>query len=441
VEKPGRIDLSRRLYGAALLAGVEEGSAAEEAGLRAGDIIHTVDGERLRDLIDIYLILADEGEHVLEVGERGNRKKVRMESGGKPAGLQVERPVFGEVIRCNNNCPFCFVDQLPRGLRSSLYVKDDDYRLSFLLGNFITLTNLAPEDMERITGEMLSPMYVSLHATEAEARNTLFGNSESSVALEWLDRLLESGIEVHVQLVLMRSVNDGEVLNRTMEDLTSRFSAVSSVGVVPVGISRYARLDGEVGYDSRTSEELLLQLEEWTGKTPWRGPLAADEFYFMCGEAPPPEEHYGGYPQLENGIGLARRFISEFTAASDGHRGEEEPGGKVILTAPMGEWALMAAGVHRTGARISVSRNNLFGERVNVCGLMTGDDVRRTVLSMENATDVLIPSVAIGDGRFLDGVTPEELSRGLPAEIRVVETGGRALLDEMRGAREVGPDV
>ena len=275
------------MYGPAPVASVDVGSPAERAGVRAGDHIFEIDGEPMRDMIDYYVAVADDVPHRFLLERGGNRIEVEVEPGGPGPGIQVAEPVFGRLMLCDNKCTFCFVDQLPAGLRGPVYVKDDDYRLSFLQGNFITLTNLGAGDLERILEDRLSPLYVSLHATDPELRREIFRSRGAKRALTNLAALIEGGIEVHVQLVLMRGVNDAGQLERTLEDLAGPYRGTASIGVVPVGISRGGRVEAPErwGFGRESSLQVIETLERWRGEFGQAGPFAADEFFYMAGIA------------------------------------------------------------------------------------------------------------------------------------------------------------
>jgi putative radical SAM enzyme (TIGR03279 family) len=418
-------------FGPAIIGEVEEGTASWDAGLRPGDSIMKIDGERLRDAIDCYLLICDEGPHDLLVRRGASTLEVVMETGDKENGLCFLEPVFGEVRTCQNSCMFCFVDQLPPGLRPSLYVKDDDYRLSFLMGNFVTLTNLDDEDVERILDERLSPLYVSLHATDPEVRRRLFGGRGADEALRALILLLDGGIDVHVQLVMLRGVNDGRVLDRTLGDLRDSYRGVASIGVVPVGLSdpEAVGLSTDVVYGRESSQELLEQLSRWRDVFGRAGPFAADELFFKAGLAPPDAAYYDDFPQAENGIGLARLFADGAVALEQPRRGADH----LIVTSPAGAWALEASGVDAWGADLLVVENRFFGPQVDVCGLLSGWDVARALRNAGTTKIALIPAVAVESGAFIDGATLDEVRHETGVEVKVVEVDPVLLHAELDG--------
>ena len=421
------------LTGPAVVSAVEPGSPARQAGVRQGDRIIEIDGEYLRDTIDLQLLFMDDVPHHLEIERNGGAVQVTVESIGRPVGIEVEKSVFGKIMTCNNACMFCFIDQLPGGLRETVYVKDDDYRLSFLGGNFITLTNLGDGDIRRIIDERLSPLYVSLHATEPGLRVKLFGNAGANIALDALEAILDGGIDVHLQVVLVRGLNDREMLDETLGDIMSRFPGVSSVGIVPVGITTTGRrkLPLSFGSTRKSAGELLEQLDRWRGDMEARGPFAADEFFYLAGEEVPTDGYYGEYPQVENGIGLTRKLIDEFEAEASRLGKPARKVDTLMVSSPMGKWALSSLRLESHGVHIVVCENTLFGETVNVCGLMTGVDVERALGGAPEASSALLPDVALEDGLFIDGASLASVSKSCGVNIRPIEVDGGSLVSAL----------
>lgn len=435
----GEETVNRELVGPAVVRSVEAGSPAERAGVQPGDRIQRIDGEYLRDMIDFQLLLLDDVAHSLEIERSGATVRVTVEALGRPVGIEMEKAIFGDIMTCNNACMFCFIDQLPGGLRETMYIKDDDYRLSFLGGNFITLTNLENGDIRRIVEDRLSPLYVSLHATEPGLRGRIFGNPGADIALDALEAILDGGTRVHVQIVLIRGINDREKLDVTLDDIMSRFPGVSSVGVVPVGITTTGKttLPMSFGHTRESASGLLEQLDHWRRILGGRGPYAADEFFYLAGEEVPAREYYNGYPQLENGIGLARKLIDEFKEAESRLGGTGKNGGTVVLSSPMGSWALSPLQLDRYGVSTVVCRNTLFGETVNVCGLLPGSDVARALGGARGAKTALLPDVALEDGVFIDGASPAGVSEFCGVDVVPVKVDGVCLA----GALMDGPGV
>lgn len=429
------------------ISSVDERSQAFKSGIRPGDSILKIDGKTPRDAIDCYDFLSSEGKHEVLIEREGSIIKRNLMIGGEPLGIQFETPVFDGVMRCNNRCVFCFVDQLPEGLAPELYVKDDDYRLSFLCGNFITLTNIGRKDIKRIIRKRISPLYVSLHATDPVVRARLFGSRHTDKALEVLKVLLEERIEIHIQIVLLRGLNDGNMLDKTLNDLKERFYRVKSIGVVPVGLSSGGkrRLPEKYAFDEDSSIEVIQRLERQRKTFGHAGPFASDEFFYMCRDDPPQARYYEDFPQRENGIGLARSFIDgwkkEVRSFSTMPKESKRNQKIAIVTSPMGEWVLKSIFRRdKIDVHILVCENSLFGKRVNVCGLIPGRDVIQTVrrgVRDSEISKVLIPSIALSNEKFIDGIHITEVQKECGVQIFQVECSpvslARALREHLRG--------
>ncbi|NLE77796.1 MAG: DUF512 domain-containing protein [Chloroflexi bacterium] len=400
------------------ITAVAEGGLAWRMGLRPGDVLVQVNGQPVRDLIDYRFWVAD--EQVTFGLWRDGRWVVRkgLREYGEDVGLDFAEPVFDGVRLCHNHCPFCFLRGLPQGMRPSLRVQDDDYRLSFLFGNFVTLTNLTEEDWQRIEVQRLSPLYVSVHATDPEARRRCFGLRHPPDILAQLARLARLEVDVHAQVVLTPGLNDGAVLEKTLADLAERFPTVRSVSLVPVGLTRYSPPQLR-SPDRAEAAGLLTQVRRWQEQAldRWgrRWVYAADEWYFLAGRRLPAAASYEGFPQLENGVGLTRHLLDDWARWRRRLRGRACPAraGRFVLLcgtmiAPVlqrvaGELAALS------GAQIEVRSvvNRFFGPSVTVSGLLSGADVAAAVAPGEDAAAVLLPRVMLDQSgeRTLDDWT------------------------------------
>ena len=423
-----------------IIESVMPGSIAEELEIEPGDRLLAVNGNRLRDVID-YNYFTSEDLLVLELekadGELWDLEVEREE--GEPLGLTFPAP---EPARCGNNCVFCFVHQLPKGLRRPLYVKDEDYRLSFLYGNYVTLANIGRKELERIKEQRLSPLYISVHATDPLLREQLLGKSKILPILEVMRELAEARITMHTQIVLCPGLNDGEAFGRTVEDLALMHPWVSSLAVVPVGLTGHRKKLPDLAPVTR--EFAVSFISEWGPKSlqlaerlgePFL--FLADEFYIK-GRLPFPElESYGDLPQLENGVGMIPLFLSEAEQVLE----EAEHLGKGRITVVTGEspYRYLADFLGRlsevTGTSITpvAVKNRLFGGAVTVTGLVSGKDIIAALNGVELGDLVLVPDVMIkeGEGVFLDDVTLEELENELGKPVLVVESTPFGIYDAL----------
>src|SRR5436190_22506365 len=307
----------------ARVVAVAPGSPAASTGIQTGDEVLALNGEAVRDVIR-YQLQADEPVVELEVRRGGLEQLAVVEKpAGAPLGLELDSPVFDHVQTCDNHCPFCFIHQLPKGMRRSLYLKDDDYRLSFLYGNFTTLTRFTEADLERVVTEKLGPLYVSIHATDPEVRTRLLRNRRGATSLRWLDALLDAGVEVHGQIVVCPGVNDGEVLDDTLLGILDRFPELATVGAVPLGVSAHSNEPDMRPHTRAEADAVLDTIDAWQARflvaVGRRMVFAADEYYLMTDRPFPASEGYEGFAQHENGIGMARTFATEIDGALAGH--------------------------------------------------------------------------------------------------------------------------
>jgi putative radical SAM enzyme (TIGR03279 family) len=440
---------------------VAPGSPAERAGLVPGDEVVSIDGKVPRDVLE-WRFLVDEADLELDVRRGGvDRTVVVAKRGGEALGAEVHSSVFDQVRTCDNHCEFCFIYQLPKGMRRSLYLKDDDYRLSFLYGNFTTLTRFTEADFERVVTEGLSPLHVSIHATDPDVRTRMLRNRRGATSLRWLRALLDAGIEVHGQIVVCPGINDGEVLSDTLAGVLDQYASLASLCVVPLGLSDHSNEPAMRAHTRAEAERVVDLVERWQDVflrlLGHRLVFAADEYYLLAERPFPEPETYEGFPMHEDGIGMARAFELEFTgrstegigarpgffqwvdgAPAEGYRAVRvsvrRPGvevattarpGVAILTGAMGARVLapLVDALGRDDVRIVPVENRFFGGNIGVAGLLVGEDLARTLAAEPAGDRYLLPDVCLTQGRFLDGLGPDDL----PRAVEIVPTDGVAL--------------
>ena len=416
-----------------VVASVASRTPAGRAGLRPGDRILAINGHPLRDTIDFHFHGGEERLR-LTVERDGRERSATLRRRGARLGLELEPPRPSEISTCANKCVFCFIHQLPRGMRKSLYVKDDDFRLSFLHGNYITLTDLEEDDLSRIETQRLSPLYVSVHATNPELRHRLLGSPRvTRELLPVMERLAKAGIAMHAQIVLVPDWNDGVHLERTVRDLARLHPGVTTTAVVPVGLTRHReRLPALRAVTAEEAGTLVADIERWQRELlPLLGTrfvFAADELYLEAGRPLPPAAAYEGFAVAEDGIGLVRRFEDGFGRSL--RRIPARAGGPRAVTVVTGELyaprmaALLARlRIEGLSARLAPVANDWFGHGIGVAGLLTGRDIQSQLADRELGDEVLIPAVALRDGAgaFLDDMTPADLATSLGVPVTAVE--------------------
>lgn len=465
---------------ATTVVAVAPGSPADQAGLRPGDEVLRVNGQVPRDVIE-WRLNVDEPEVELEIRRGGLDWTVEVsKSPGEPLGCEVSSAVFDQVRTCDNHCEFCFIYQLPPGLRSSLYLKDDDYRLSFLYGNFTTLTRFTEADLERVITEGLSPLHVSIHATDVGVRSRMLRNRRGATSLRWLRALLDHGITVHGQLVVCPGVNDGLVLDDTLAGILDQYPELETLAVVPLGVSRYnheAAMRPHSCEEARDVVDIVARWQQTMLQVLGRRMVhAADEYYLLADVPFPGAEAYEGFAMHEDGIGMARTFEREFLGEVDaptgpqsgffawvdgapaaGYRAPRNPaastglravgsGESAVTDAPMatpvmlrpsrrapvgiltGEYGARVLGplIERSGrrdVRVIPVRNEFFGGNTAVAGLLVAQDLARVLAEQPEGHRYLLPDVCLSEGRFLDGGTLDDL----PRPVEVIPTDGIAL--------------
>ena len=431
--------------GGGVVSAVEPQRPADRAGIRAGDVVVAVDGQAVRDVID-WQWLTDGDAALLSVVRDGTLadEVALAREPGEPWGLAFTETVFDGVRTCRNRCAFCFMAQLPKGLRRALYLRDDDYRLSFLQGNFVTLTNLSDLDVERIIEQNLSPLYVSVHAVDPLVRRQLICAREDR-ALERLDALLEAGVDFHVQIVLVPGVNDGPQLDASLTWLAER-EGILSVGVVPLGYTAHQRRFPGSYEAPGESARVIEQVAPWQLAFRDRDHVTwvylADEFYLNARAEVPAAEFYDGFPQYENGIGPVRDWLDGTESLHD-----ELAEAAGLLAVPValvtgGLFApVLAQSIDKLGdaarewIRVLTVENRFFGGNVAVAGLLSGSDLIRAIADTPPDTVVLVPDVVVNaDGLLLDDVPARELGTRSGREVRLVSCDAAGLLGGLLAA-------
>lgn len=418
------------------ISNVRRHSLAEKAGIQPGEKLCSVNGCNVQDIIDLSFLTSDEVVELEIENAAGAKRLVQIEKyPDEDLGLEFESAVFDKVRTCYNNCIFCFVDQMIPGMRPGLYVRDDDYRLSFLYGNFITLTNMRDEDFDRIIRTHLSPLYISVHATDPDVRCKMMNNRFAGQLMEKINRLLEAGIQIHTQIVCCPGYNDGEVLKRTFADLYALHPGVLTMAVVPVGLTKHREhLHPMRTFTPQEAAEIVDAVSGWqkqcreeTGKS---FVYLGDEFYLLAGKKLPPSEYYDGFPQLENGIGLTRNFLNEWEAAL---KTLQYADGAEQAVIPVGESAfrvlqpMMEAFNRQYGTKHSfVSVKNLFfGGHVNVTGLLTGGDI---LAAAKDSERLILPGVVLNnDNLFLDDMSLDDFKRSFQGKVEIAKDAGELL--------------
>ncbi len=405
-------------------------SLAEELELTAGDKILTINGQKLRDIIDLSFAFAEEEIELLVEHTDGKREILAFDKDyDEELGVEFASAVFDGIRSCGNRCCFCFVDQVPPGMRKSLFVKDDDYRMSFLYGNFVTLTNMCEDDFLRIERYHLSPLFVSVHTMNPSLRSTMLNTKRAAKIISHLDRLDAAGVEYHTQVVLCPGLNDGKELDRTVEELMARQPHALSLAVVPVGLTRFREGCYPLEmFDKKGAAAVISQIKAWQrlarAKTGRGFVYLGDEFYFLAGSPLPTTQEYDGFPQLDNGIGLSRNFIEQWQQALKemaAPRGYEKPLELLILSgtsiAPLLQELVQEISVPGLFVNCLGVENHYFGKTVNVSGLLTGADMLRALSSYSSAPHgVILPECALrtGENVLLDDMTLEAFRRAVP---------------------------
>lgn len=431
---------------------VVKDSLAEQVEIEAGDSLLSIDGHTIDDIFDYQFLTSSELILIEITKKNGECWEIEIEKDEyEDLGLEFDEELIDKARSCKNKCVFCFIDQLPKGMRETLYFKDDDSRMSFLSGNYITLTNMDDNDIERIIKYRMSPVNISVHTTNSELRKTMLRNKNAGTVLRYIDALVEGGIEVNTQIVLCRGLNDGIELEKTINDLSLLYPGVHSISVVPVGITKYREERGLYNlklFDTESSldtikivEKLQRQYKKEKGSNIV---YLADEFYLMSGKKIPGFKHYEDFPQIENGIGL----IASFKYDLDNYLAKLKPNGNytknISIATGTAAYEFINECVDKIkGKYINVTikvykiENKFFGEKVTVAGLLTGQDIISALQEKELGEFLFIPSSMLKHGEeiFLDDISIEDVERELKVKVCSVEPRAYDLIDNVRGIK------
>lgn len=414
----------------AIISEIVKNSIAEEIGFEVGDEIISINGVVPRDLID-YSYLTNEEELEIEVkSKNGETCVIEIEKDyDEDLGLIFESAVFDKIKRCLNNCIFCFVDQQPDGMRDSLYIKDDDYRLSYTQGTYVTLTNLTEEDKKRIEACHLGPLYISVHTTNPELRKKMLNNRFAGKILEQLDWLKSIDIPIHTQIVLCPTYNDGAELERTLSDLIKYKKILKSIAIVPVGQTKFRekqlpKVDKEVAYKT------IKIVEEFNKKAKKQIACVSDEFFLMTGEPFPPKKYYGEFSQLEDGVGVVRTILDDFEVQKKRLPKKIKNKKNIHFALAKSSYELFLPIISKINETQNIFatpvfvKNYYFGEEVTVAGLLTGSDLIKAFSSIKNEVEnIVIPSVMIKPftQSFLDDLTVEDVEKELDCKLIIIK--------------------
>ena len=428
---------------------IQPGSIAEELDIEAGDYLLAVNDQNIEDVFDYHYLVNDEEVVLLIEKADGEEWELEIEKEfEEDLGIEFEQGLMDEYRSCRNKCVFCFIDQMPPGMRETLYFKDDDSRLSFLQGNYVTLTNMSEEDIDRIIRYHLEPINVSFQTTNPELRCKMLHNRFAGEALKKAERLRDAGIEMNGQIVLCKGLNDGEELERSIRDLTGYIPSLRSVSVVPVGLTKFR--DGLYPlepFSKEDAKEVLACIHRWQERLYKEYGThfihAGDEWYILAEEDIPQADNYDGYLQLENGVGMVRLLMDEFAEAFEQEAPSDQTAHYSMATGLLAYPYLsdFLARMKEKFPNIQVDlypiRNDFFGERITVAGLITGQDLIAQSRGRELGEALLIPinMLRAGEDVFLDDLTVKDAEEALQTEIRVVKSSGQDFIDAILNRR------
>ena len=430
-----------------VIASVAKDSIAEEMELVPGDAVYMVNHEVMEDVFDYQYLINDEYIVLNIIKENGEEWELEIEKDfDEDLGITFESSLMDNYRACSNKCIFCFIDQLPPGMRETMYFKDDDSRLSFLQGNYITMTNMKDKDLERIIKYRLEPINISVHATEPELRCMMLHNRFAGKLMDQLQRLYEGRIEMNAQIVLCKNINDKEHLDRTIEDLSRFMPYMESVSVVPMGFTKYREgLYKVEPFNREDAKAVLKQIRSWQERLlkeyDNRFIFAGDEWYIMAGEELPLEEDYDGYGQLENGIGMMRLLIEEFCAALEDCPGDDRTRHVSVVSGALASgyirrlMELLKEKYPNVTVDVHCIANHFFGESITVTGLITGGDIIHQLKGKALGEVLLLPINMLRSGEkvLLDDITTTDIEKALQVPVDIIKSNGDDLIIKVLG--------
>lgn len=427
---------------------VQPGSIAQRLGLRAGDLLESIAGEPIIDQIDYQALTARSRFDMVITRDNGQQETLHVrKQDWEPLGVTLDQTIVSNPRPCKNHCIFCFIDQMPPNMRKTLYVKDDDWRLSLMMGNYITMTNIDDQELDRIIRRKVSPLFISVHCTDPELRVKMLRNPHAGLIMERMQLLKKHGIRFHCQVVLCPGWNDGEQLMRTLWDLETLRPAIQSVALVPIGLTKFREnLPYIKPYDAQMAKDLLAAVaplqQDYLQRLGTRFVFPSDEFYCLSGAPLPEDEEYEDYPQIENGVGMLRMFETDLRYAAEDDPVEETTPRRLVIACGTSIAAFMQRMADKyapKGTTIEVRPiiNRFFGESVTVTGLITGGDLVDQCHDVQ-ADEILICRNMIraeGD-MFLDDMTLDQARKALPAPLRIVENSGEGFWRAISGMED-----
>lgn len=426
------------------ITSVRHASAAGRAGIKAGEYLEAIDGKKVRDVLDYRFYTAERHIVLTIIDEEGNSRDVKVINRSRgDIGLDFETYLMDKPQRCHNKCIFCFIDQMPKGMRESLYFKDDDTRLSFLTGNYVTFTNVSDDDITRIIEQRISPINISVHTTNLELRKTMLKNKNADNVLKYMKRICDAELPMNAQLVLCPNINDGEELKRSLRDLKAFYPALRSVSAVPVGLTKFREgLYPLEAFDKERSAQTIDIIEafqeECLKDLGTRMFFAADEFYLKAERPIPGAEVYEDFPQIENGVGMMASLKDEFYSALEYSEGMKSKSGKYTLICGSDIFLFMSSLVdeitkrwHNLSVEVVKIENDFFGRSITVSGLICGCDIVKQLSGRDLGQGVVFTKNMLRSGTniFLDDMTTDEISQKLGVPLYPLETDGDSLLD------------